>query len=120
MNNILNIEGHRTGIINPSTGYDLDLRALYKNTTYDFSNVTGAPEAMVLHFSLQDKLFVPDELNVVLLMTAGNGHYRSTGLVRYDKGDGKPQFYSLGDDLEIIVSPSADQAIRELPRRLGR
>ena len=116
MNNILNIEGGRRGIINPNTGYDLDLRVIYQNTTYDFSKVTGAPQAMILHFSRQGNHLVPDELNVVLLMTTGNGHYRSTGLVKYDKGDGKPQFYSLGDNLEIRVTPLADKAIRDLSK----
>ena len=118
MQNILKIEGGRTRIINPNTNYDLDLRAFYKDIQYDFSKVTGALQVMILHFARQENILVPDGLNVVLLMTTGNGHYRATGLTRYDIGDGKPQMYAIGDDLEIILAASADQTIKELPRRL--
>lgn len=118
MNNILNIEGHKTGIINPATGYDLDLRAIYQNTTYDFSKVTGAPQAMILHFSRQDNLPISNGLNIILLMTTGNKHYRSTGLIGFNEIDKKPQFYHLGDDLEIKVTPSADEAILDLKEKM--
>lgn len=118
MNNTLQIHGSRSSIINPKTGYDLDLKASYQGVTYDLSKITGA--AMVFHFSREDSLFTPDGLNIILLMTTGNGHYRATGLKKYDRGDGKPQFYLIGDDLEIKVESSADQAIKEFTRRIKK
>ena len=47
-------------------------------------------------------------------MTTGNGKYRATGMSEYDKGDGKPEWYPLGDDLEVKVEESADKAIMDI------
>ncbi len=105
-------------ILNVDTGYGLDLGAIYQNTKYDFSKITGSPRAMVLHFSRQGNVFVPDGLNIVCLITNGNGRYSSIGLVKYGKRNGESQFYSLGDDLEIRVTPPADGAIRGLSKTL--
>jgi len=119
MGNILNIEGHRTGIINLNTQLALDLKAIYQGTEYPLASFTApSPQAMIFHFLHKDKQFIDNRLNVILLMTNGSGKYRSTGLIRYEGDNKKMQFYSLGDDLKINLSPSADIAIRELPQRL--
>jgi len=76
------------------------------------------PRAMILHFSRRGG-YISDELNVIFLATDWSGRYRATGISSYDNGDGTPQWYSLGDDLEIKLMPSADGAIRQLPSRLA-
>jgi len=51
-------------------------------------------------------------------MTDCKGIYHATGLSNYNGLDGKPGFYSLGDDLEIRVSEQADRAIRDIPKQI--
>ncbi|GEM_PF-5141982 len=93
------------------------LVAAYKNRSFEQSKITGGitkgHAGVIFHFA--SRLTVPaDGLNVILLMTDCKGTYKATGLSAYDRGDGKPQFYTLSDDLEIRVDPSADKVIRNL------
>jgi len=113
--NALRIE--RTGRASPNVMGNLDLRAVYRDEVYDFSKVTGIlPDAIVIHFARQGTP-VNNGLNTILLMTNGHGNYRAMGLSGYD-GSGKPQFFRIGDDLEITVEKPAAQVIREIPQRL--
>ncbi|OGF60070.1 hypothetical protein A2W40_03370 [Candidatus Giovannonibacteria bacterium RIFCSPHIGHO2_01_45_12] len=73
---------------------------------------------MLFHLSREDGQQIPDELNTILLMATGQGVYRATGISLYDSGDGKPSFFTLGDDLELEVTESAERGIRDLASRL--
>ncbi len=113
MRKVLEIKGTAISIVpSPKTNVISDLSAEYKGKKYVISKVTGASSAYILHFFPQDEKFVPHELNIILLMTTGNGKYRALGMSEYDTGDGKPEWYSLGDDLEVKLEDSVDKAIR--------
>lgn len=108
MPNVLRIKGE---MIRSTDGcLTARLVANYRNVEYKCLKVTGAPPATVWHFTRCDRK-EKGGLNTILLMTAGKGVYRATGLSEFQMG--KFQWYRMGDDLEIKVARSADQAIRD-------
>lgn len=118
MDKILKISSSGREVIG-SYNRDLDLTATYQDVKYEFSRLTGVPKAIIMHFSREKRLFIPNSLNVVLLITNGNGNYHATGLKNYIGADGKPDFYSLGNDLVIKVESPAEDLIKDISNRLS-
>lgn len=118
MENVLKVKGRVISVL-ALDAIISDLYAEYRGSTYKPCRVSGFPSAYIVHFAHENGSFAPDALNVILLITTGDGHYRATGLTRYDRGDGKPQLYLMGDDIKIQVETSADKSIRDIPNQMG-
>ncbi|MCK4589590.1 MAG: hypothetical protein KAT77_04045 [Nanoarchaeota archaeon] len=120
MSNVLRIEGRKTPILNSNTNLGVILTATYQDKEFEFAQLSGfPPTAMVLQFLRSDKKPAPSELNIILLTTDSKGTYEATGLSQYDKGDGQAEWYNLGDDLEIKVEATAEEAIGNIPNQVN-
>lgn len=120
MNNYLDnkivVEGKQTGHINSVIGYDLECNLYYQNKIFNLNNLESVGSTKILHFSrVKTKSNRP--INTILLGITPfneNYHYFAIGIKRYDDGTGNPESVSLGKDLEIIISDSAQNAIKQL------
>lgn len=128
MANTLKITGGKTDLVytsNRSLVLELDLFAHYRDIQYNLSDIMGGlrkedlKPVIVLHFSREDGKDVPNGLNKILLLTNCEGLYVATGASRCDVVSTEQidvKGYKLDDDLKIYVDPSADKAIRYIPR----
>lgn len=124
----LKITGRETGIINPTTGLALELSTIYDGKKYALSQVTGgrseAGVGLVLHLAPDQREARSEGPCAILLATNCEGQYAATGIKSYDPRTGQPVFYTLSSDGSVAVNidPSAERAVRAIPRqlRLGR
>ena len=122
MSNVLRIEGRKSPIIN--TGINVEagifLSALYQDNKYDLrfihaAGVDGKISLAVLRFDPENRKYTKGGLNHIVLATTFGGNYRATGVSRISKVDARnTEFYRLGDDLEIIVDATAEEAIESI------
>ncbi|MBW2995902.1 hypothetical protein KY332_01245 [Candidatus Woesearchaeota archaeon] len=120
MSNILKIEGRKSCILNANLKPELGIYLIadYKGKKFDIRNIFGFMNdgevvSAVLKFDPQDKDYEKNGLNHIILATDLNKVYRATGATEISLGE-KPKFYSLGDDLEIIVNDSAREAVASI------
>lgn len=69
----------------------------------------------VLRFDPEDRKYTEGGLNHIVLATTFGGIYRSTGVSHISKIHAKgTKFFRMGDDLEIIVERTAEEAIESI------
>lgn len=116
LTNTLEITGRATSIIDSRIGKGILLNAEYQGETYNLNNITGGfikgVGGLIFHFQRSDGKIILDGLNTILLMTDCRGAYKATGMSSLNGGNFKG--YMIGDDLEIKVNQSADEAIKNL------
>ena len=122
MANSLKIKGMKSTIINPVLNIEIGifLSALYNNREYNLKLIRAASvdnkiSLAVLSFDPEDKKYEEGGLNHIALLTTFGGNYRATGISHISKIDPKEtKFYRMGDDLEIIIDKTAEEAIESI------
>lgn len=122
MSNVLKIDGRKSFIINPELNLEIGvfLSAQYQGQSYDLRviNALGVDNKIslaVLRFDPNDRKHIKGGLNHIVLATTFGGNYRATGVSHISDIDKRgTKFYRLGDDLEIIVDRSAEEAIESI------
>ncbi len=102
MANILRIET----IIEPKIG----LTAFYRDTAYPYRLMTSivpvSEPLLTVEFCRKEEV---EGLNAILLTTGGRGDYAVHGIARFDRGDGHPELYDMGPDLEVMVDENSEK-----------
>ena len=122
MDNVLKIEGKKSVIINPDLNLEIGLfiSGMYKDNRYILKNISavGSKEDIslaVLKFDLKNGKYTKDGLNDIELTTTFEGKYRAIGINHISEiGPKNFKFYSMGDDLKIIVDSNAEEAINSI------
>lgn len=122
MANTLKIDGFKSLILNSNINVEVGifLNATYKGRAYDLSEIKavcdeGKVRIALYRFIPEDRKNEADGLNNIVLATTFQGRYRAVGISQLSKVHAKAtKFYRMGDDLEILVSKEAEDAINSL------
>lgn len=98
----------------------IGLGANYQGRAFALDSIRGRG-ILLYHFSPIDGMHIQGELNAILLVTTGQirgrGVYRATGATSINNA-GAPNFYQMGADLKIKVTPEADKEMQDFLTRV--